>query len=756
MRIFNQTSLKPAWIVAGLDPPRLSATWVVKGTFRLTACGTATAMEEGDFPTGDQFFDDDPDRGLKYDGDFAPYKPRTDVMLVGTCYAPGGKPAAACRVSLGVAGWRKTLVAVGDRAWLRGPLGESISDPVPFTSIPVRLQRAYGGPGFARNPLGRGHRLDVLPNFEDPKRRITSSSTEFEPASFAPLPRTWPQRTSRLGTYTGTWLRERWPWFPHDFDWGHFNAAPLDQQFEGYLRGDEPVELENLHSVHARYETRLPGIRPQVFVVDGYGVREVPLRLDTLWVDADEEKLVLVWRGALAIQSIKLADLREVHLVQTRLEERPAAWEDLTRETQRKAAAVERAKAEAEAAEAAEEAEFAAAMARLEEDAAVAVKAAESEAEKAAAALSAQLQADGLPPVPPLGTPVAPAPLSSLAASLHTTAAADPDVAALVAQLPSIDIPEDEDLTPDEPWTRNRCSEHAARGGSFAEQDLSGLDLSGLDFSGSDFEGAVLTGAKLTASRVAGCNFGRADLSEAVMEGADATQANFTRADLTGAQLSRASLDGACLERTTLTGAALVEASLVNVRGDRADFNGANLAGAVLQRGHFFKADFSGAALENADFSNAHLEHAMVEAARGPEATFAGADVRSLHAGNGASFPGANFSGCQGDGSYWEGAVLDATDFSDAVLPHADFSSASLKAARFDRANLAAAVLDDAKADGALFRAVNLFRASMQRASLRGADIRVSNLYEADVWNAVLEGGRLEGANVRMTKLATP
>ncbi len=36
----------------------------------------------------------------------------------------------------------------------------------------------------------------------------------------------WTQRYSKIGNYKGNYLKERWPWFPKDFDWGYFNAAP--------------------------------------------------------------------------------------------------------------------------------------------------------------------------------------------------------------------------------------------------------------------------------------------------------------------------------------------------------------------------------------------------------------------------------------------------------------------------------------------------------------------------------------------------
>ena len=753
MRVHNDTRLRPAWVVASLDPPQLSATWIVKGTYRLKPGASATEVDEPGFPDGDRFHDGQPEAGLKCESDFAPFKPRTDLLLVGTCHVPGGKPALACHASFGVGDWKKTVAVIGDRTWRRGNLGVTISDPSPFTSMPIRYALAYGGPGCARNPLGRGFRMEMLPNIEDPDRPIRSWDADTEPAGFGPIPRTWPQRTARLGSYGAEWLEERWPWFPRDFDWGHFNAAPRDQQVDGFLEGDESILLENLHPEHAQFATRLPGIRPQLFVVDGIGIREAPLRLDTIWIDADAGTLVLLWRGALPVRSIKLADVREIHLVQTGLVEARLTSDDVVGRVTRRAAAEARMKADAEAADAAEAAAFDAEMARRDEEAAAIVATALAQAHHAAVSMSDELRALNLFTFPPQPAAVEPAPVQSLKQVLQE-AASDPVAGPIAAQLLAAHMPDIEEDTPDEPWTRERCLAHAGQGGGFVEQDLSGLDLSSVDLSDCNFSGAVLTGANLSKSRLTRCDFSRADLTEAVLKDADLRATNCARADLTGVQASGASFDGARLERASFGGAILTRASLRKVSADCADFSGAELSGARLSEGHFFKTNFSEATLVEADFSEAYLEHALVQAARASQATFAGADIRALHAGNAPDSSGASFRDCQGDASYWEGALLDGADFTGARLVRADFESASLRAASLAGADLRHAALNDAVADRADFQSANLFRASLQRASLRGADFRAASLYEADVWDANLAGARLDGANTRMTKLS--
>src|SRR5262249_26782145 len=146
--------------------------------------------------------------------------------------------------------------------------------------------------------------LPPLPNVEHIEQLLRSTRERPPPAGFGPLDRRWAERVSKVGTYDAAWRAERWPWFPEDFDWGYFNAAPADQQIAGYLRGDEALVLEGMHADVVRYESRLPGLRPRCFIAKGaHSFEELALSLDTLWIDVDAGELVLVWRGVAPVAS---------------------------------------------------------------------------------------------------------------------------------------------------------------------------------------------------------------------------------------------------------------------------------------------------------------------------------------------------------------------------------------------------------------------------------------------------------------------
>src|SRR5690606_35197770 len=80
-------------------------------------------------------------------------KPRAEVLVDGFAFAPGGKPQPACAVRLELGSVDKRLFVVGDREWK--PSGVA-TDPEPFVQMRVDWSHAFGGEGFAENPMGKG------------------------------------------------------------------------------------------------------------------------------------------------------------------------------------------------------------------------------------------------------------------------------------------------------------------------------------------------------------------------------------------------------------------------------------------------------------------------------------------------------------------------------------------------------------------------------------------------------------------------
>ena len=164
-------------------------------------------------------------------------------------------------MSFRVGDWEKKLKVVGHRVWVDQTAGGKHTDPKPIGSIAVDYAHAYGGPGFENNPIGKGHvkqvtteeaedlyqpprseRSMVMPSKQLPNVLHANGSEQQGglPAGFGPLNSNWPFRSSKLGKkYDQHWLDNRAPYFAEDMDFSYFNAAPPDQQLDGYLRGDE-------------------------------------------------------------------------------------------------------------------------------------------------------------------------------------------------------------------------------------------------------------------------------------------------------------------------------------------------------------------------------------------------------------------------------------------------------------------------------------------------------------------------------------
>lgn len=190
-------------VVTSRVPPQMEMAICVRGVFRLVPGAPLTPIEdliEQGFMSGDRYDDEDIERtgALRYASDFAHYKPHAEVYLKGHAYAPGGR-ATSCPVRLQVGEWSKTLLVTGARTWRPGVLfGASTSDPAPFAKLPLGWESAFGGEGYAHNPVGKGLG-EELPHLEDPKHPLRSRRDRPEPVSFAPVSGQWPLRLKKRG-----------------------------------------------------------------------------------------------------------------------------------------------------------------------------------------------------------------------------------------------------------------------------------------------------------------------------------------------------------------------------------------------------------------------------------------------------------------------------------------------------------------------------------------------------------------------------
>lgn len=694
--IVNATSLVVFTLPLQPKPSQDARAVVIKGTFDLVVDGPAKLRDETELPSGDLHAGNEMMRSVLYPSDFVPFKPKADVTLKGHAYAPGGSSPAALarfRFGRGSAGFERQIAVFGERSWQQTVVKIAPTEPARFERIPIVHELAFGGPGFDRNPMGRGYgAATTLPCLEDPGHLITSPGDAPDPMSFGAVPMLWRERWSRLGSYGGDWLKTRWPYFPDDFDWAFFQAAPPAQQLDR-VEGDEPFEIVGMHPEHPLLKGSLPRLAPRCFAQktteSGGELVEILLRLDTVTLDVDEMKVNLVWRGLLEVRDDEASEVAELFVM---VEPLAGAHADL---------AGARAKYLDLKGPAASVAPEEAASSSRDE----AARPAPSWAASSAAGVAFGVASEPRERVPP-----------------HL----DPVRREVVARL--------------------------ARGESFDQLDAAGADLSDLDFSGKSLAGASFKDALLLRCRFVGANLSGAQLSGTDLTDAVLEDANFTLADLTGANLESAKLDRADLTFADLGGARGERASFREVKGKRTSFAGGAWAKARFDRAAIAGADFTGASLDEAVFDGAVMPEIRLYDARASKASFDDAVLTEARA-DGVTLTRCSLKGVSAASSIWDRAVLDETSFRGAILTAAGFNKASGPRAIFSGADLAGARLERAKFPGASLLKANLMEASLLGADLTSADLRGANLHGADTWKTKLKGAQLELAVLTKTKL---
>ncbi len=301
------------------------------------------AIDEALIP-GDVHYGDPMNSTVKYETDFTPFKLATDVVFIGSAYAPQGKPIPAFIATLKIGEKRKDLAIVGDRICKYRRLGAPVfSDPAPITTMEVRYENAYGGVDinsdpavpcvYPRNHLGRGFVVGdnkkavdnlALPNIEDPKNLLTPETLSvghFKDWEQQPLPqglgwvaKYWRPRAELAGVLPADKDVER------QLREAYAEAVPADQRemyeqtnlpdmdfrfFNGasaglvcpFLTGDEQVQLIGLDP-DGMLKFSLPGERPKIGLDIGKGIQEPEVVLHTVQIRQEEKQVDLIWRGA--------------------------------------------------------------------------------------------------------------------------------------------------------------------------------------------------------------------------------------------------------------------------------------------------------------------------------------------------------------------------------------------------------------------------------------------------------------------------
>lgn len=321
--ISNQTpfAVEPVFVSDADGRPLLVL--VTKATYDIEL-GRSLSLAEEQLPlnaTGERWGKPE-ESSYKYEPEASWLKPGTDVALIGHAWAPE-TGTTTVDVAFSVGPLKKFARVFGDRIWFKSLGSVQMTPPRSFERVPLIYERAFGGwdrshadesrHGFEpRNPVGRGYRRKggtfeeglLLPNIEDLSDPIKRLSDKPPPTAFGFTSPEWQPRAAYAGTYDARWVKERSPLLPTDFDRRFLNSASLGLTAPGYLRGDEAVRGVNL-SKSGQLAFNLPGEPPPVHRV-GFRRRPDAVQgafLDTVIVDTDDNKLVLLWRSELSLSN---------------------------------------------------------------------------------------------------------------------------------------------------------------------------------------------------------------------------------------------------------------------------------------------------------------------------------------------------------------------------------------------------------------------------------------------------------------------
>jgi len=295
---------------------------VAKGTFRIPPpdAPDSIALHETQLPLvmADTFTGAPGLSAPVHEVDFAPRKPRCDILLLGSAYAPRGRPASHVEVGLRVGSWSKTFAVIGPRQWECAVAGVGATPPGVFVRQPISYDVAFGGTdllhedpaqhaAFMANPVGRGFHRHMrvewvegrpLPATQEIDHAVRAPDGNYRPMALGPVGRGWDPRYRFAGTYDDVWREKHFPFLPPDFDEQYFQAAPLDQQvpLDHFRNGPVEVLLANL-TPDGLTRFTIPHLVAPVHVFTRDGEREDhTATLDTVVIEPDEGRFSLTWR----------------------------------------------------------------------------------------------------------------------------------------------------------------------------------------------------------------------------------------------------------------------------------------------------------------------------------------------------------------------------------------------------------------------------------------------------------------------------
>lgn len=293
----------------------------VRARYLLDEYGHLSLAPEQELVLVDEYEGDPHKTPLLKAADLIPFKPATDVSVIGSTYAPNGAEATEWLAGIRVGKMAHVVRASGRRHWMWHAGNWRLSAPEPATHMPMDYRLAAsdesldgeGNPEVPANPLGvkRPPRNGKEQAGALPVASIDASDDDYSDASapripqgMAPVPPFWRLRQQFAGTYDDNWAANRHPQLPEDFDYRFYQSAHPEMIYPGYLAGDEVVELARMTPSGGTLRFDLPGVQP-IALYRWRDGREVTLLLNLDGVHIDLRNtpyfVDITWRAWLPI-----------------------------------------------------------------------------------------------------------------------------------------------------------------------------------------------------------------------------------------------------------------------------------------------------------------------------------------------------------------------------------------------------------------------------------------------------------------------
>jgi len=329
MDLLNRTGAAAAFVNTIVAEDRLLGAVAIKTVFRIVG-GQLVRDHERAWPAGG-----DPVKTEfgEIEGDSPFLRGGVDLMVLGKAYVPEGR-GYWTQVSVRAGSLVYDMYVIGDRIWQKTQGGElTPSYPVPFESMPLSWDRAYGGKAkvetgelpWGANPVGRGFYMDAaaaegqpLPNIEDPANPVRTWQTQPEPRGVAPYDRTWMLRLERAADIDLTGPRPRITRINPEY----FNNANPRLVLKPPPAAGEAITVTNVRPRGGACSFVLPDLSYHVYVQLQDRAYVFPAHLEAIIVLVEEERVVLAHKCGFRYRMVPL-ERRAAVLYEGKAPERP-------------------------------------------------------------------------------------------------------------------------------------------------------------------------------------------------------------------------------------------------------------------------------------------------------------------------------------------------------------------------------------------------------------------------------------------------